>query len=105
MKKLGCWFKRKNIIYLSLLSLILLSFSPTSSFETDDFISFQNPELIKSIIEESEGSALLSIDSMGGISSELDDKTIAIIAAAVTIEVGIPSNLPEKSLFHRLPNQ
>jgi hypothetical protein len=112
------WLKRKEINGFLVLSLILLIFLPTSIFdasifepskieasfidtsyfETDDPIGSRNLMFTKSIGEESGSSSSVDVESIG-ISSELNEQTVAIIAAAATVEAG---NLPETPLFHPL---
>lgn len=103
MKKMRSWLERRDILCLLLLSLVFLSFSSTSSFEADNYKTPGNYEFNKISIEEQVDTALANLENVG-ISTGLSKATIAIIAAAVSVEVGIPSNLPEKPLFRQLPN-
>ncbi|MBN1847177.1 MAG: hypothetical protein JW932_01185 [Deltaproteobacteria bacterium] len=102
MKILRCFLERKDIICLLILSLVFLSFLPTSSFEKADHEIRIDLDIHEISVESSLGPAFVSPDIVE-ISSGLSKEAIAVIAAVASMEAGIDSILPDEPLSHQLP--
>ena len=96
MKKKICWWISKNAVYIMLLSLILLPFSPIQSFTEEPSKDTEAATVKVTVIETRVDSMAVTFEE-SETASELSKAKIAGIVAAVTAVAGIPSNISEET--------